>query len=183
MVMFPTCMTAFFSLVIFHSLWVFFFLFKFHPLEVHPVVATYMEAVALFTVPTIQTITLTMQTVYGTSDQEVELWSWSSLLYSKYMQEVPVNTNCCHCIVSSFKLKPLPLLCPHHSLESCNFDTIDVHDGSNTGYRLLGRLCERNNATFHSTGSYLTVRFRTDGSVTFSGFRAEYRVVGKSQWL
>ncbi|KAM9345133.1 CUB and zona pellucida-like domain-containing protein 1 [Symphorus nematophorus] len=52
-----------------------------------------------------------------------------------------------------------------------------VYDGSSTSSRLLGRVCGRSNATFHSTGYYLTVQFRTDGSVSYSGFRADYRVV------
>ncbi|XP_054606293.2 scavenger receptor cysteine-rich domain-containing protein DMBT1 [Nothobranchius furzeri] len=59
----------------------------------------------------------------------------------------------------------------------CGFDYIYVYDGSSTGDRLLGRFC--NSTILHSTGSYLTVRFTTDGSVTKTGFRASYRVVSR----
>uniref|UniRef100_A0A1A8NMP2 CUB and zona pellucida-like domains 1 n=2 Tax=Nothobranchius rachovii TaxID=451742 RepID=A0A1A8NMP2_9TELE len=59
----------------------------------------------------------------------------------------------------------------------CGFDYIYVYDGSSTGDRLLGRFC--NSTILHSTGSYLTVRFTTDGSITKTGFRASYRVVSR----
>ncbi|XP_029926944.1 deleted in malignant brain tumors 1 protein-like [Myripristis murdjan] len=60
---------------------------------------------------------------------------------------------------------------------SCGYDAIYVYDGSSTGTPLLGRICGNWSATFHSTGSYLTVRFTSDGIVSHRGFRAEYRVV------
>ncbi|XP_023273802.1 deleted in malignant brain tumors 1 protein-like isoform X3 [Seriola lalandi dorsalis] len=59
----------------------------------------------------------------------------------------------------------------------CGFDAIYVYDGSSTGSRLLGKVCGSNNTIFHSTGSYLTVHFRSDGSVRYSGFRAYYKIV------
>ncbi|XP_022619226.1 deleted in malignant brain tumors 1 protein-like [Seriola dumerili] len=59
----------------------------------------------------------------------------------------------------------------------CNFDVIYVYDGSSTGSRLLGKVCGSNNAIFRSTGSYLTVRFRSDSSGGYSGFRAYYKIV------
>eukprot|EP00064_Thunnus_orientalis_P012933 superscaffoldBa00002042_g12969 len=61
---------------------------------------------------------------------------------------------------------------------SCPFDYIYVYDGSSTSSRILGKVCD-NNVTFHSTGAYLTVRFRTDGSVNDKGFRANYHVVSQ----
>uniref|UniRef100_A0A667XGN7 CUB and zona pellucida-like domains 1, tandem duplicate 1 n=1 Tax=Myripristis murdjan TaxID=586833 RepID=A0A667XGN7_9TELE len=57
---------------------------------------------------------------------------------------------------------------------SCGYDAIYVYDGSSTGTPLLGRICGNWSATFHSTGSYLTVRFTSDGIVSHRGFRAEY---------
>ncbi|XP_024120514.1 deleted in malignant brain tumors 1 protein [Oryzias melastigma] len=59
----------------------------------------------------------------------------------------------------------------------CSFDNIAVYDGSSTGSRLLGTYCQARNSVFYSTGRYLTVRFTSDGSVTYSGFRAYYMVV------
>ncbi|XP_030297874.1 deleted in malignant brain tumors 1 protein-like isoform X5 [Sparus aurata] len=63
------------------------------------------------------------------------------------------------------------------SCGNCGCDSVSVYDGSSTSSRLLGKVCGRNTATFYSTGSYLTVRFRTDSSVSYSGFRASYEVV------
>ncbi|TWW78547.1 Deleted in malignant brain tumors 1 protein Hensin [Takifugu flavidus] len=68
----------------------------------------------------------------------------------------------------------------HYSIENhsyCAFDAINVHDGYDSGSRLLGRLCGSQRATFHSTGAYLTVYFKSDSSVTSQGFRAHYRIV------
>uniref|UniRef100_A0A3B4F5G1 CUB and zona pellucida-like domains 1, tandem duplicate 1 n=1 Tax=Pundamilia nyererei TaxID=303518 RepID=A0A3B4F5G1_9CICH len=57
-------------------------------------------------------------------------------------------------------------------------DYVYVYDGSSTGSRLLGKTCNNTkNNTFYSTGYYLTVRFRSDGSVRDTGFHASYRVV------
>lgn len=71
----------------------------------------------------------------------------------------------------------------YHSIEDhpgCAYDAIFVFDGANTNSNLLGRVCGKtNNITFHSTGGYLTVRFKSDSIVSDSGFRADYRVVGK----
>ncbi|XP_073668382.1 CUB and zona pellucida-like domain-containing protein 1 isoform X2 [Paramisgurnus dabryanus] len=56
----------------------------------------------------------------------------------------------------------------------CNCDYISVHDGSSTGYPVLGRICfnENTNQTFHSSSPYLTVVFRSDSSVVSNGFKA-----------
>lgn len=70
-----------------------------------------------------------------------------------------------------------------HSIEDhpgCSYDGIFIFDGSSTSSNLLGSVCgERNNITFRSTGGYLTVRFKSDSINSESGFRADYRVVGK----
>lgn len=63
----------------------------------------------------------------------------------------------------------------------CGYDAIFVFDGSSTSSNLLGRVCGRKDSvTFRSTGGYLTVRFKSDSIISDSGFRADYRVVGKS---
>ena len=70
-----------------------------------------------------------------------------------------------------------------HRLEGsdCRYDGIQVYDGPSINHWQLGRLCGNQRSTFHSTGKTLTVRFTTDSSQTYQGFRAEYRVVGESQ--
>nr|XP_046258011.1 deleted in malignant brain tumors 1 protein isoform X4 [Scatophagus argus] len=62
---------------------------------------------------------------------------------------------------------------------ACAFDAINVYDGSSSSSRLLGTVCGTvpNTTTFYSTGADLTVFFRSDLSVTYSGFRADYRIV------
>ncbi|XP_041866483.1 deleted in malignant brain tumors 1 protein isoform X2 [Melanotaenia boesemani] len=62
----------------------------------------------------------------------------------------------------------------------CSHDDIYIYDDSNTGGRLLGTYCGSRETVFSSTGSYLTVRFSSDGTVNYSGFRANYKVVGGS---
>lgn len=97
------------------------------------------------------------------------------------IQEAPVITDCC--TVSILKFKPLFFF---HSIEnhpSCAYDAIYVYDGYNSNNRLLGKVCGRNTTIFHSTGSYLTVRFKSDGVVRDQGFRAYYQVVCRSQWF
>ena len=147
-------------------------------------VATCIRAVALSTALAIQTITRIIQSAYGTSDLEVELCSWTSPSYRKQHSVYPGGP-CYHKLdtISGFKFK---LLFFFHSIEdhpSCIFDAIYVYDGFNTAYRLLGTVCGNTTATFHSTGVYMTVRFKSDSSISSSGFRADYRVVGALQWL
>uniref|UniRef100_A0A8D0DCX9 CUB and zona pellucida-like domains 1, tandem duplicate 2 n=1 Tax=Sander lucioperca TaxID=283035 RepID=A0A8D0DCX9_SANLU len=82
--------------------------------------------------------------------------------------------------ISKFKL--LFFLCPYDSIEyhsNCGYDAIYVYDGPSTSYRLLGKVCGTNNITFHSTGTSLTVRFKSDNSVSRPGFRADFQVVVK----
>uniref|UniRef100_A0A3Q2PZN4 CUB and zona pellucida-like domains 1, tandem duplicate 1 n=1 Tax=Fundulus heteroclitus TaxID=8078 RepID=A0A3Q2PZN4_FUNHE len=59
----------------------------------------------------------------------------------------------------------------------CNYDWVTIYDGYDTSSRVVQRLCSTHYMTYHSTGRYLTVQFRTDRSVTKQGFRASYRVV------
>ncbi|XP_073725455.1 scavenger receptor cysteine-rich domain-containing protein DMBT1 isoform X1 [Misgurnus anguillicaudatus] len=58
----------------------------------------------------------------------------------------------------------------------CNCDYISVHDGSSTGYPVLGRICfnDTTHQTFHSSSQYLTVVFRSDSSVVSRGFKAQF---------
>lgn len=60
---------------------------------------------------------------------------------------------------------------------SCQFDYLEVHDGASTSADLLSRLCGNTlPSTQRSTGSYMTLRFRTDDSTTHKGFKARYSI-------
>uniref|UniRef100_A0A8C9NJK8 Deleted in malignant brain tumors 1 protein n=1 Tax=Serinus canaria TaxID=9135 RepID=A0A8C9NJK8_SERCA len=51
---------------------------------------------------------------------------------------------------------------------------IEVFDGGSLQSWLLGRVCRNDHRVFNSSGSQLTVLFRSDGSVTRRGFHAYY---------
>ncbi|XP_027134033.1 deleted in malignant brain tumors 1 protein isoform X1 [Larimichthys crocea] len=64
----------------------------------------------------------------------------------------------------------------------CSCDYIAVYDGPSVSSRYLGKVCQNNNnnssnsisETFYSSSNYLTVLFRTDGSVVGRGFNADF---------
>lgn len=91
-----------------------------------------------------------------------------------------ITDHCC-CTVSIFKSNLFFSIHSIYSHPSCAYDAIYVYDGYNSNNRLLGRLCGKKGATFHSTGSYLTVYFKSNYMNYYRGFRANYRVVCKSQ--
>ncbi|KAK2530689.1 deleted in malignant brain tumors 1 protein [Columba guinea] len=57
---------------------------------------------------------------------------------------------------------------------TCQYDAIEVYDGGFTDSPLLGSVCSNNHSVFTSSGSQLTVLFRSDFSVTRRGFEASY---------
>ncbi|XP_076437271.1 cubilin-like isoform X2 [Babylonia areolata] len=73
----------------------------------------------------------------------------------------------------------------------CNFDYMEVRDGGTVTSPSLGRFCGTTlPGSVFSTGNVLFARFHTDGSVTRSGFKANYkiatcggRVVGQNSTL
>ncbi|XP_029030729.1 deleted in malignant brain tumors 1 protein [Betta splendens] len=66
---------------------------------------------------------------------------------------------------------------------SCDFDALYIYDGSSNSSRLLGKVCgNKDKVTFHSTGAFLTVHFKSDRSSNFFGFRADYKVVGSCRY-
>lgn len=61
---------------------------------------------------------------------------------------------------------------------NCRFDFVEIRDGSRPDSPLIGRFCERNRPpVIRSASNVLLVRFRSDSSVTFGGFRAKYESV------
>uniref|UniRef100_A0A7N8XTI6 Deleted in malignant brain tumors 1 protein-like n=1 Tax=Mastacembelus armatus TaxID=205130 RepID=A0A7N8XTI6_9TELE len=55
----------------------------------------------------------------------------------------------------------------------CSCDYIAVYDGPSVNSRYLGKVCNSLNS-FYSSSNYMTVLFRTDGSVVGRGFTAEF---------
>uniref|UniRef100_A0A3P8URK3 CUB and zona pellucida-like domains 1, tandem duplicate 1 n=1 Tax=Cynoglossus semilaevis TaxID=244447 RepID=A0A3P8URK3_CYNSE len=56
----------------------------------------------------------------------------------------------------------------------CSCDYIEVYDGPSTNSRYLGKVCNNSLSTFSSSSNYMTVLFRTDGSVVGRGFTAQF---------
>ncbi|XP_038593697.1 deleted in malignant brain tumors 1 protein isoform X2 [Micropterus salmoides] len=100
-----------------------------------------------------------------------------------YPSKYPVNADCTWFINPGRQFVQLKLLDVNiENHPTCGYDAIYVYDGSSTSSRFLGKVCGNststtNITTFHSTGAYLTVRFRSDSIISYSGFLAEYRVV------
>ncbi|KAM3605921.1 uncharacterized protein V6R79_007305 [Siganus canaliculatus] len=92
----------------------------------------------------------------------------------------PNNVDCTWYIRPGSSIVKLELLDVNiESVQNCVYDAIYVYDGYSSSSRLMAKICGTNNDVIYSTGSYLTVRFRTDSSVQRSGFRAQYSIVAQ----
>ncbi|XP_069468092.1 deleted in malignant brain tumors 1 protein-like isoform X2 [Ambystoma mexicanum] len=60
-------------------------------------------------------------------------------------------------------------------VQGCVWDYIAAYDGPFEASPLLGKVCWNSSYTFTSTSNDMTVLFRSDGSVAFSGFQASYQ--------
>ncbi|KAL3836256.1 hypothetical protein ACJMK2_021695 [Sinanodonta woodiana] len=59
---------------------------------------------------------------------------------------------------------------------TCNYDYVDIRDGSDLNARLIGRYCGNVVPGFiRSTGNSMIINFISDSSVTSKGFQAAYR--------
>ncbi|XP_034464811.1 deleted in malignant brain tumors 1 protein-like [Hippoglossus hippoglossus] len=56
----------------------------------------------------------------------------------------------------------------------CSCDYIKIYDGPSVHSRYLGKVCNNTLNSFYSTSNYLTVAFRSDGSVVGRGFKADF---------
>ena len=56
---------------------------------------------------------------------------------------------------------------------NCPYDYLEIRDGASTSSNLIGsKLCGSTNpGVIRSTGNSMTITFRTDGSVTSTGFK------------
>uniref|UniRef100_A0A3Q4HTJ6 CUB and zona pellucida-like domains 1, tandem duplicate 1 n=1 Tax=Neolamprologus brichardi TaxID=32507 RepID=A0A3Q4HTJ6_NEOBR len=55
----------------------------------------------------------------------------------------------------------------------CSCDYIEIYDGPYVYSPFLGKVCNNSLSTFFSTSNYMTVVFRTDGSMVGRGFNAD----------
>ncbi|KAJ0004684.1 hypothetical protein NQD34_010898 [Periophthalmus magnuspinnatus] len=97
--------------------------------------------------------------------------SFSSPNYPYYYQD---NSYCVWQIRASSD-QNIYLTFTYLQLENCcSCDYIAVYDGPSVGSRFLGKVCNDSQSSFHSSSNYLTVLFRTDGSVVGRGFNAQF---------
>ena len=59
---------------------------------------------------------------------------------------------------------------------SCDFDVVEVYDGSSTSAPKLASLCGTgyNGHEIQSSGNQMLIKFKSDGSVTAKGFSITY---------
>jgi PKD repeat protein len=59
---------------------------------------------------------------------------------------------------------------------SCNYDYLNIYDGSNSNAPLIGKYCNNNiPTTITSTGGSITIVFSSDGGVTGNGFEMDWQ--------
>ncbi|XP_045424278.1 deleted in malignant brain tumors 1 protein isoform X4 [Lemur catta] len=56
----------------------------------------------------------------------------------------------------------------------CNYDYIEVFDGPYYSSPLIARVCDGSSGSFTSSSNFMSIRFISDGSITWRGFQAEY---------
>ena len=68
------------------------------------------------------------------------------------------------------------------SHSTCDYDELAIYDGSSTSSSKIASLCgsSGNGREFTSSGSNLYVVFKSDGSVSYSGFHATYSSIAHS---
>ena len=66
--------------------------------------------------------------------------------------------------------------CASSHTSSCRYDYVELYDGADENAPLVGRYCGNKapGTTFQSSGTDMFVLFRSDGSVTDTGFKAFY---------
>ena len=97
----------------------------------------------------------------------------SGLIQSSMGTSYSSNMNCGWTITSNAKLE-LVFVGPFYT--ESNSDFVNVYDGSSSSARLIGRFHGSSRpATIVSSSNQLHVRFTSDGSSEYYGFKAVYR--------
>lgn len=71
-------------------------------------------------------------------------------------------------------MEPIPCARVRRLESNCNYDYIQVFDGPALSSPLIARVCHGSRDSFTSSSNFMSIRFVSDGSVTRSGFQAEY---------
>ncbi|XP_048254462.1 cubilin-like isoform X1 [Haliotis rufescens] len=111
------------------------------------------------------------------TDEEINEYETKYIVSPDYPLQYPSNANCSwtistrlegyviHVEVVDFFLEP-------HSL--CSYDYVQLYDVTGTYERSLGRWCGSNGPDTQSTGMSMKVRFLSDSSNTFKGFKLAF---------
>lgn len=96
-----------------------------------------------------------------------------------YPSNYPDNANCEYSIEvasgSRVKLHIDDMSLEHHS--TCGFDAFHIYDGTSVSSKKLAVLCgiNHNAKEFVSSGRYMLIKFKSDGSVSAKGYRVSYK--------
>ncbi|KAK7091371.1 cubilin-like [Littorina saxatilis] len=98
-----------------------------------------------------------------------------------YPSNYPPNSDCAWRIQSAFHNMTVRLEVEDAKLESsftCNFDSVSIYEGYGESFATrLGKLCGEQSATYRSRGLYMSIRFISDDTTQFRGFRLAYWAV------
>ncbi|KAM6186271.1 LOW QUALITY PROTEIN: scavenger receptor cysteine-rich domain-containing protein DMBT1 [Rhynchocyon petersi] len=89
-----------------------------------------------------------------------------------YPSNYPNNANCLWNIEVQNNYRVTIIFTDVQLEGGCSYDYIEVFDGPSHSSPLIARVCK--NGSFVSSSNFMAVRFVSDGSVTRSGFRAQY---------
>ncbi|XP_026558992.1 ovochymase-1 [Pseudonaja textilis] len=101
----------------------------------------------------------------------------AEIVSPNYPDSYPNLLNCTWTIYSASgsKLKTVILDVVIEDAKDCIWDSLNFYDGPDQHSQLLGTLCgHKRNLQLFSSSSYLTVHFRTDGSVGAKGFKISF---------
>ncbi|KAK7458658.1 hypothetical protein BaRGS_00039110 [Batillaria attramentaria] len=90
------------------------------------------------------------------------------------------KANCKWRIKSAYNNMTVALDVPDALLESsftCNFDSVTIYDGYDSGSSRLGRFCGEHSGIYYSTGRYMFIQFLSDDTSQYKGFRMGYSAV------
>uniref|UniRef100_H2ZK53 CUB domain-containing protein n=1 Tax=Ciona savignyi TaxID=51511 RepID=H2ZK53_CIOSA len=101
-----------------------------------------------------------------------------------YPSNYPKNTECKYRVNSGTSSNSIAFNFLAFNLEpntQCRFDYLQVFNGPTTILGSIGKYCGSTNpSTITRTTSYMSMKFKTDGSVTRSGFNVRYSITGAS---
>ena len=100
-----------------------------------------------------------------------------------YPQNYGNNADCSWKITAPSGYEFVVLRFDSYKTESCSFDYVEVRNGDSPTSPLVKKVCGTRNSPLRviSNGPSMFVRFRSDGSVNYKGFRAVYTVARNAE--